>query len=106
MLKHIPPGNLLNEYDWGGYLIYKLYPTWKTGVDGRADVHGDNTINHHYQLFNAFPNWQNLADSLKAEYILVRKSGALSLALSKDASWQIVFEGDVEQLFVRRGAQK
>ena len=104
MLKRFPPGNLLNEYDWGGYLIYKLHPKWKTGVDGRADVHGDETINLHYQLFNALPGWQSLADSFKAEYILVRKFEPLSLALSKDPSWQLVFEGDIEQLFVRQKA--
>jgi hypothetical protein len=101
-LTNIPPGNLLNEYDWGGYLIYKLHPTWKTGVDGRADVHGDSTINLNYQLFNAMPGWQNIPDSLNAEYILTRKFGALSLALSNESSWQIVFDGDIEQLFARR----
>lgn len=96
------PGNVITEYDWGGYLIYKLYPGWKVGIDGRADVHGDATMDLHYQLLNALPGWQEVANSFKADYIVTRKDGLLSIALSNDPRWELLFEGDVEKAFAAR----
>ncbi len=32
-----PPGPLLNDYNWGGYLIWKLHPSYPVYIDGRAD---------------------------------------------------------------------
>jgi len=96
------PGNVITEYDWGGYLIYKLYPEWKVGIDGRADVHGDATMDLHYQLLNALPGWQEIADFFKADYIVTRKDGLLSIALSNDPRWELLFEGDVEKVFAAR----
>jgi hypothetical protein len=102
MTTSLPPGNVISEYDWGGYLIYMLHPTWKVGIDGRADVHGDATMDLHYRLLNAQPGWQGVAASLKANYILTRKFGALDVALSNDPQWQLIYEGSVEKLFAPR----
>ncbi|MGH9566786.1 MAG: hypothetical protein ACRD4I_12425, partial [Candidatus Angelobacter sp.] len=40
-----PPAPLLNHYNWGGYLIWKLYPQYRVFVDGRADLYGDDFLN-------------------------------------------------------------
>ena len=102
MLERLPPGALLNEYDWGGYLIYHLYPTWRIGVDGRADVHGDAMMDLNYQIFNGATGWQEEVERLKVVYLLVRKGGPLAIALNADPSWSLVVDGNVERLFARR----
>ena len=38
---HPESGAIYNDYGWGGYLIWKLYPQRKVYIDGRADVYGD-----------------------------------------------------------------
>jgi hypothetical protein len=106
MMDSLPPGNLINEYDWGGFLIYSLYPRWHIGIDGRADVHGDATMTLNYQIFTAAPGWQQLVYGVGATYILVRKSGPLATALGSAPSWKLLFEGDVEMLFAREGAHQ
>ena len=35
-----PPGPLFNDYGWGGYLIWQLYPELRVGIDGRMAVYG------------------------------------------------------------------
>ena len=105
MASAMQPGNVISEYDWGGYLIFMLYPEWKVGIDGRADVHGDYVMDLHYQLFNAHPGWQQVAAQFKPDYLLARRFGALSLALNGDPNWELVFEGPIEKLFVSRGSR-
>jgi hypothetical protein len=34
-----PAGPIFNHYDWGGYLIWKLYPRTPVFIDGRADLY-------------------------------------------------------------------
>jgi hypothetical protein len=98
----LSPGNLLNEYDWGGYLIYTLYPKWKIGVDGRADVHGDLTMDLNYQIFNGAQGWQETVERLNVSYLLVRKGGPLEKAIEREPSWSRVYDGAIEKLFARR----
>jgi hypothetical protein len=38
---HPPSGPMFNYYDWGGFLIWKLYPPLRVFIDGRADVYGE-----------------------------------------------------------------
>ena len=40
---HLPP-NILNDYTFGGYLIWRLYPAYQVYVDGRADLYGDDFL--------------------------------------------------------------
>src|SRR5205823_9243873 len=42
MARERPPGPIFNDYNWGGYLIWKLYPQYRVFIDGRTDVYGDS----------------------------------------------------------------
>ncbi len=48
---HAASGPMLNHYNWGGYLIWNLYPQYKVFVDGRADVYGDDFMNQLASLY-------------------------------------------------------
>ena len=55
-LNHVPPAlarqPVLNDYDFGGYLIFKGV---KPYIDGRADMYGDAFIADHAQIMGANP---------------------------------------------------
>src|SRR5882672_2743386 len=44
ILTQRPPQPIYNEYVWGGYLIWRLYPDYRVYIDGRADVYGDRLV--------------------------------------------------------------
>ncbi|SRR5579871_2502834 len=50
-------GRLLNPYDWGGYLIWKLYPNTQVFIDGRADVYGDKLIDQSVASYYLRGSW-------------------------------------------------
>lgn len=39
ILRHQLPGNLFNDFDIGGYAIYRLYPRYKVFVDNRPEAY-------------------------------------------------------------------
>jgi hypothetical protein len=51
LTEHPLPGPLLNHYNWGGYLIWKLYPEYRVFIDGRADLYGDNFMDRFADLY-------------------------------------------------------
>lgn len=41
ILKEKPPGRLFNLFNYGSYLIWRLYPQYQVFIDGRTELYGD-----------------------------------------------------------------
>jgi hypothetical protein len=94
-------GNLFNAYDWGGYLIYRLYPERPVFIDGRADVYRDGHVKRYMEVALLRPGWRRVLDEHDVQLVLMQKQSPLAVALADDAEWQQLYEGQVERLFVR-----
>ena len=79
-------GPIWNNYDWGGYLIWRL-PQYKAAIDGRANLHGDARIRRSLKTQDAFPGWERDPDLMNARVIFVPSDCALTKALEKDKRW-------------------
>ncbi len=100
---HDLPGNLFNDYDWGGYLIYHLFPRWPVFIDGRMDVYGDHFPDQvYFEVVWLRPGWRAILDQYNIRLVLIRRTSALATVLSADPAWTTVYTGEVEQLFVRK----
>jgi hypothetical protein len=106
-------GNMYNDYDWGGYLIWRLAPERKVFADGRNL--NPNTLALYYQIDNAMINssgekiWKQLLEQHSVNYIVTRsrlKNGTvtpLTDALLSDKEWHPVFlhKGSRSIIFIR-----
>ena len=50
------PGPLLAPDDWGGYLIYRLYPGKKVVVDDRHDLYGEQFLKGYLSFIHLEPD--------------------------------------------------
>ena len=97
------PGQLYNDYDWGGYLIWNLHPRRGVFIDGRAEVYyGKQVFEDAMTLSDAADGWQAALDRRQVDVVLTRLDGKLAAALSGSPGWKTVFTGPVERVFVRR----
>ncbi len=88
-----PPGPLFNSYNWGGYLLWALYPDYPTFVDGRTDLFDDEILNDYLETWRGRPQWQDVFERWDIRLVLVEPGAPLVLAL--DASgWQRLYEDD------------
>jgi hypothetical protein len=97
-----PPQPIFNEYVWGGYLIWKLYPDYRVYIDGRADVYGDGLIKEFLAVNDGKPAWREPLDIHGIRTVLVKPDVALASLLRQDSNWQNVFEDKQAVIFVRR----
>ncbi len=100
--EHNLSGNLFNLYEWGGYLVYHLYPQRSVFIDGRPDVYGDAFVDKYVQVTYLKPTWRAVLDQYNIDLVLMDKFSPLAVVLGGAPDWQEVYSGAIESLFVRR----
>lgn len=96
-----PAGNLYNTYGWGGYLIWRLYPTYPVYIDGRADLYGDQFIYDYLAVYRAEPGWESALAAADVRLVLIEPQAPLALALTASADWQVRYSDNMSILFTR-----
>ena len=92
---HQLKGNLFHHYNWGGYLIWKLWPEQKVFIDGRNEVHGLRFLEDEYlELINLGPKWQTVLDKYQIRYVLLPKKEPLVQMLKVMGGWQVVYSDE------------
>jgi hypothetical protein len=87
-------GTLWNEYVWGGYLIWHLYPELRVSIDGRAAVYGPERFKEHLTVSEVAPGWQDVLARLEPATALVRSGSPLVAALQA-TGWVLRFQDRV-----------
>ena len=94
------PQPIFNEYTWGGYLIWRLYPDYRVHIDGRADVFGEKLVAEFIQVNDGKPGWRELFQQYGTQTVLVKGDSAIASVLAEDSRWQKVFEDKQAVIFV------
>jgi hypothetical protein len=87
-------GTLWNEYVWGGYLVWHLYPELRVSIDGRAAVYGPERFREHLTVSELEPGWQDVLARLKVNAAVVRSGSPLVSAL-RASGWVVRYEDRV-----------
>jgi hypothetical protein len=110
-------GNMFNTYNWGGYLIWSLYPDYKVFIDGRGlieEVYFQymNILTANTQDFKGIPLWKAYLQSYNVEFIITfsvdQFAGTLVPlipAVLNDPEWHLVYMDNISLVFVRESFQ-
>lgn len=68
-------GNILIDFDWGEYCIWKLCPNFKVSMDGRYEtVYPADARNEYFDFLYGRENWQKFFDKYPHHWILINKN--------------------------------
>ncbi len=95
------PETLFNDYGWGGYLIWTLYPDTPVFIDGRADPYGDELIVAYRRTILARPGWEETLEQYGVHSALISTDSALASVLRERGDWQEHYEDGLAALFIR-----
>lgn len=99
-LRSLPPGRLVNPYNWGGYLIYRA-PEFPVSMDGRNDMYGARLLARHMLLEELRPGWDDFLDDHEVRYVLWQRAAPLAEALRLADGWALIHEDRRAVLFER-----
>lgn len=98
------PERIFNHYDWGGYLIWKLYPTTRVFIDGRADVYGELFLNQFADTYQLKGNWQEPLRHWNIDTVFVPRDSALATGLRSSPGWAVAYE-DSQAMILKAAPQ-
>jgi len=102
--EHRPAGPMFNSYNWGGYLIWQLWPGYLVFVDGRTDLYGDELLGQYLQVRFAQPGFLEVLDEYGANFVLTEAGGFTDNFLALDGDgWTLAYSDDVAAIYVRTG---
>jgi hypothetical protein len=89
-----PRGKVLNDYDFGGFLIYAGVPTF---ADGRSDLYGDEFLRPYFMFLHtpSDEGLRTLADKFDIEWTLFRADSAAAKFMDTRPDWTRVYKDDV-----------
>lgn len=101
--EHELSGKMFNTYNWGGYLIWSLYPKQPVFVDGRTDLYAlDSTVLDDYVTVHwTQPGWQEVLDRYEIGFVITERSGLLDLMLAQTTGWSPVYKDPLAVIHVR-----
>ncbi len=82
-------GNVFNEYNWGGYLIWRA-PALPVFVDGRTDLFGDKILGDWLAAIQASPGWEDILNRWQVDFVLIDPGRPLAEALP-DVGWKLLY---------------
>jgi hypothetical protein len=97
--QHPPAGNMFNHYDWGGYLIFQLYPQTLVFIDGRSEVYGENMMQQFLHAYYLQDGWQKPLLQWKVTTVIVPPASPLAAALREASDWSLSYQDQMAAIF-------
>jgi hypothetical protein len=102
MLERLAPdANVLAEYGWGGYVIWRLHETGgRVFVDGRNDMYSQQVLDDYSAIRAADPDWEELVAQYRVEALLFPPEITLTRGPATDAGWCEVYRDEWQVLYL------
>jgi hypothetical protein len=94
------PGNMFNHFDWGGYLIFNLWPEKKVFIDSQTDVYGENFTRKYEQVITMAGNWKGILSDYDVQWAIIPPLWPLGDALKK-AGWHEMYRDQTAVIYSR-----
>jgi len=94
-------GNMLNEFIWGGYLLYRMWPEQHIYMDGTTDFYGDAFTREYAELISMRNGWQDTLKKYDISWAILPSDRPLIQALKDELGWQIIYQ-DATATIIRK----
>jgi len=97
-----PPAPIFNHYNFGGYLIWKLYPDYKVYIDGRADLYGDRFLKDFARIYYVTdPEWRESLERWNIQTVMLPPDSPLVAALKLSGTWTEIYSDSQAAILTR-----
>ena len=94
-------GNMFNMDEFGDYIIYRNYPSYKVFFDGRNDMYGVERFREYIKVVNFEPGWEKVLEKYDIDWIIFDSSSALSRYLIQNKDWRLIYADKVANIFLK-----
>jgi hypothetical protein len=99
---HPQNGHMFNEFDWGGYLLLKLWPTYQIFMDGHTHIYGEALTREYEKVIVQGDGWQKILNKYEVKWAIIRVNTSLANALASSSDWTTAYKDQTAIIFVRK----
>lgn len=97
------PAPIWNDYNWGGYLIWRGEGRYPVGIDGRAEtLYPDRTFGRYVRVLQGQTGWEAIVQDSPAQYAMVTSDAFATI--DRLPGWRLVYQDADVVLAARDGA--
>lgn len=96
-----PQGRMFNEFDWGGYLLYRLWSAQKIFMDGHTHIYGDALSREYVAVMSRAPGWEGILKKYQVQWAILRADNPLVLTL-REVGWRELYHDETAVVLSRR----
>ena len=102
MEQHGLHGNILNQYEWGAYLVWHAGGDSKVFIDGRCElIYPDRLIRQYAIFFFGMEGADGVLNALSHDFVLIGLHTKAYDVVDKDSRWQLIDRDATATLFKR-----
>ena len=102
MERHGLHGNILNQFEWGEYLIWHVGNDSRVFIDGRCElVYPDKLIRRYAIFFFGLEGADGVLDAFPHDFVLIGPHAKAYDVVDKDSRWQLIYRDATAALFAR-----
>jgi hypothetical protein len=102
IIENNPKGNVFNTYNWGGYLIWRLYPEYQVYIDGRCDMYGAAFLEKYGEIRQIHSGWLEMLNEEGIQWVLIEKESYMANAMNLTADWEKAYEDDMSVIYIKK----
>jgi hypothetical protein len=84
-------GNMFNNFIWGGYILYRMWPQELVFIDGQTDFYGETLTREYVQVMSLQGDWPAVLEKYGVSWVIVQSDKPLVDALFAQLHWKIVY---------------
>jgi len=103
VINHPVEGKMFNEFTWGGYILYRLWPDKKVFIDGQTDFYGENLTREYADVYNGNKNYEDILKKYSVDWVIVRQNSKLANELEKTSDhWTLDYKDELTVIYTRK----
>ncbi len=84
-------GHVFNEFDWGGYMLFRLWPNQQIFMDGHTHIYGEKLTREYEQVITLSNGWESIFNKYQITWAIVRTPSPVAKAL-EDKGWKSLYQ--------------
>ena len=97
---HPQSGRMFNEFNWGGYILYRTWPQQQVFLDSQSDFYGEPLMKDYEKLISAQGDWENLLANYQVGWAIIPPDLPLAGEM-KTEGWKILYEDQTAVILAR-----
>jgi len=99
---HPQHGHMFNEFDWGGYLLLRLWPQQQIFMDGHTHIYGEALTREYEQVITLSKGWEEILKKYDVKWVILRVNTPLAAALSTSNDWEKAYQDTTAIVLVHK----